>query len=407
MLTELLAALSGAYEDETDGGSGGDRAGGSDRASSSGRAGGSDHHRRSEPFDPPAFGDVIEATDYTRAEMWLNLPGVVEAPRPPSNSPSDPPSETTAPIVPLQGLDVDVFFAYPTAWRAQGGWPLAAIDNEEMRLGALYSLWVRASAFGTVGRVFAPYYRQMDAAYVASLPPARVAELFYGAPLTDMAAAFAHYLKHYNEGRPFILAGHSQGSIVLSGLLMTALAPDTPTSVSSPDVSPVSPGTPLERMVAAYLIGSTWTQAAFEAAPSLKPATRADDTGVVISYNTEAPVVDGFNPFSTPGAVTINPVSWRTDDTPAPALLSKGGIIVRRDGTFEKREHLADARINPQRGTIVCSSVDRERFSSSRASRAYFPLGVLHENDIALYYYDLRANAELRARAWYAANSPG
>jgi hypothetical protein len=392
MLTKALAALSKSY-DNSEQGDRGDPGGPGDPSDSA-------HAPTPQRYRLPVFGETIEVPDYTRAENWLNLPGVIEAPRLPSLA-----------AEPSPDFDVDVFFAYPTAWRARGAYPLAGLDNEEMRLGALYSLQTRASAFGTVGRVFAPYYRQIDAAYVSTMQPTQAAELFYGAPLADVSAAFSCYLEHYNKGRPFILVGHSQGSIVLAGLLVTALAPEAssaaplapaPPAATAP-AAPLAPVAPLARMIAAYLIGSTWTPAAYEAAPFLKPAQRADDTGVIISYNTEAPMVDGLNPFSKPGAVTINPISWRTDDTLAPASLSKGGIIVGAEGSVERREHLADARINPQRGTIICSTVDRERFSSTQASRAYFPLGVLHTSDITLYYYDLRANAELRTRAFMSA----
>jgi hypothetical protein len=140
--------------------------------------------------------------------------------------------------------------------------------------------------------------------------------------------------------------------------------------------------------------------------PHLKPAARADDTGVVISYNTEAPEVKGESPFSSANAVTINPISWATDEGHAASSLSKGGILAKPDGSFDVRPHLADARINRSRGTVICSTVDAEIFSSQGESRSYFPLGVLHENDIPLYYFDLRANAELRVHA-YLSNRKG
>ena len=38
-------------------------------------------------------------------------------------------------------------------------------------------------------------------------------------PYQDVKDAFYYYLEHYNEGRPFILAGHSQGSAMLLELM--------------------------------------------------------------------------------------------------------------------------------------------------------------------------------------------
>ncbi len=70
------------------------------------------------------------------------------------------------------------------------------------------------------------------------------------------------------------------------------------------------------RMIAAYVIGNPVTQAYLDNNPHLKFATSPDDTGVIISYNTEAPVVNGTNPvlYGLVGLV-INPINWKTDET--------------------------------------------------------------------------------------------
>lgn len=40
----------------------------------------------------------------------------------------------------------------------------------------------------------------------------RITSQRYPIALQDIEHAFDYYLKHYNQGRPFILAGHSQGA---------------------------------------------------------------------------------------------------------------------------------------------------------------------------------------------------
>jgi hypothetical protein len=65
------------------------------------------------------------------------------------------------------------------------------------------------------------------------------------------------------------------------------------------------------------------------------------------------------------------------------------------------QKHIADAKIDLTRGTIICSTVDREKWSSEPQSRGYFPLGIFHENDIPLYYYNLRKNAQDRVNAYF------
>jgi pimeloyl-ACP methyl ester carboxylesterase len=310
----------------------------------------------------PRWGDNIEPVDYSEPGSWL------------ANG-----SEGT--------LGVDVFFLYPTSWRAASGeYPIASVNNIEMRQWAEYYLKTRASAFETAGNIYAPYYRQLDAAFALSQKPEDSAASFAGVPYTDVKAAFEYYLEHYNKGRPFIIAGHSQGSFVAAGLITLYLR-DNPAVY--------------ERMIAAYLIGMPIPEEFYLLFPHAKPARSADDLGVIISYNTNSPVVDGADPFSSPSNVLINPVTWVTDESYAPREASKGSVIVNDDGTFTDAPHLADAKIDRGTGTLV-SNVDRERFSSAAASRAYFPLGVLHENDIPLYYYDLRANAENRVKKWFA-----
>jgi hypothetical protein len=182
-----------------------------------------------------------------------------------------------------------------------------------------------------------------------------------------------------------VLFGHSQGSVALQGLLFTYMR-------DHPEI--------YARMIAAYTIGTVWTAEDYAAHPWLKPARFSSDAGVVIAYNTEAPHVDGPNPFATARAVTINPLSWTQTTAHIPRSRSIGSVIAAPDGTLTAVSRMADARYEPSRGTIVCSTVDREAFSSAPASRAYFPIGVLHENDIPLYYFDLRHNAIERTRAF-------
>lgn len=108
-----------------------------------------------------------------------------------------------------------------------------------------------------------------------------------GPPAVDVFAAFKYYLKHYNHGRPYILVGHSQGSDVLRYLLSDYMK-------THPRV--------YSRMVAAYIVGQSITPRYLADNPHLKFARGAGDTGVIVSWNTEAPGFDGTNPVLLPGA---------------------------------------------------------------------------------------------------------
>ena len=83
-----------------------------------------------------------------------------------------------------------------------------------------------------------------------------------------------YYFENYNNGKPFILAGHSQGSQILT-MILSDYMKEHPEHYKN--------------MIAAYVIGYSVTDKYLAANPHLKFAEGADDTGVIISYNTEGP----------------------------------------------------------------------------------------------------------------------
>jgi hypothetical protein len=95
----------------------------------------------------PRYGDTIEHEDYENPDNWLARGGDGQK-------------------------EADVFFLYPTSWRAAyGEYPIASIGNPDMRHWAAYYLKTRASAFETAGNIYAPFYRQLDASFVVAQKP--------------------------------------------------------------------------------------------------------------------------------------------------------------------------------------------------------------------------------------------
>jgi hypothetical protein len=74
-----------------------------------------------------------------------------------------------------------------------------------MLKGAQVDFQRQASAFETACTVYAPYYRQADAASRAALPQVEQDKIVGSAPTADGIAAFDYYIERYNNGRPFIL----------------------------------------------------------------------------------------------------------------------------------------------------------------------------------------------------------
>ncbi len=297
-------------------------------------------------------------TDYSQAAHWLSAP---------------------APV-----MDVDVFYLYPTCWqKVQPTDPnICTIDNPSMLAGALPAYERQATAFETFANVFAPYYRQADANYTLDLPAEEREVVIGGIPTSDAVAAFSYYIQHYNKGRPFILAGHSQGSNVLIHLLSGYMK-------DNPEV--------YKRMIAAYIIGYPVTAGYLAANPHLKFAEGPDDTGVIISYNTQAPsVVPPHNPVvSNMVGLVINPITWTR--TEAVATTAEGlGSIMPDSVTlkFHPVPQYADAIVDIKNGVLICSTADSNGLYKYTKP---FGKGVYHSFDYPFYYFNIRANAQHRA----------
>ncbi len=288
------------------------------------------------------------ATDYANPAHWISVPVVVDK-------------------------KVDVFYLAPTAWqKLDANAPnICEIDEPTLLIGATAAFGRQATAFAPVGNLYAPYYRQAD------LSPVEREKVIGGIPTQDAVAAFDYYLQHFNKGRPFILAGHSQGSNIISNILAGYMK-------QHPEVQ--------ARMVAAYVIGYSVTGEYLAKHPHLKFAEGPDDTGVIISYNTESPdVAPGSNIVTTAGGIAINPISWTRGETLATAAKNLGSIMPA-DGVFVPVAHFADARVDKTKGVVICAAVDADKLFRPGS----FVKGVFHSYDYLFYYYNLRQNAANR-----------
>ncbi len=258
----------------------------------------------------------------------------------------------------------DIFYILPTCvwdWTAENGQSCRYSD---------YTRTDHIEAFrpsvGLAEDIFAqgqygfycPYYRQISLNVWMDGEEA-VEELF---PLSmeDISAAFDYYMDNYNEGRPFVLAGFSQG-----GKAVVELFKHAPAEV-------------LERMVAAYAIGYRVTEEELEQYPQLRPATDSTGTGTIISYNSVASPEAACAVLS-PSDVCINPVNWTTEAVPA-AL--NDSVTV----TVDTLSHL-----------LIVDGLDPEAYFLSSLA-PMFPLGNYHLQELTLYQEHLRRNTALRVR---------
>ncbi len=309
----------------------------------------------------PAYepGEQIPATDYANLDNWAAHPDKID------NADKVPGQEQLAD---QSNLPVDVFFLHPTIYTKFKGdrkWNAAIKDasmNEEVDESTIL---YQASAFNKVGKVFAPRYRQAHI-YGYTTKDTTAALAAFAIAYKDVKEAFEYYLEHHNNGRPIILAGHSQGSTHAIRLLREFF-----------DGKPLQ-----EQLVAAYLLGMPVKEDHFN---NIGPCRDSTETGCFMSWRT---FKTGHLPKKWPvgdSIVVTNPLSWRTDDLYMPKSANAGGVLLG----FDVLPNLADAQAHQG---VLWTHKPKFRYSFLYWNPNYHPA------DINFYYFNIQENAALRVK---------
>jgi hypothetical protein len=165
---------------------------------------------------PAAAQAPSPAPDYSKESSWLCLPGRADVCSTPLPTTALNPNGygSTGRSTVAKDAPVDCFYVYPTVSSDPG-------LNSDLNAGREEKLATESqfARFASVCRPFAPIYRQMTLAAVAAAAAgadvARNGMLAY----SDVLAAWRNYIRRRNDGRPFVLVGHSQGSLMLQQLI--------------------------------------------------------------------------------------------------------------------------------------------------------------------------------------------
>ena len=309
--------------------------------------------------------NMLETTDYSQKSSWHKLPEITK--------------------------EFDTFYIYSTIYFGanEGDPDYATLDNAEMLAGIPIEHAIKSSVFEEATNLFIPLYRQSSMKYAAEvyMKDGNIDAALNGMPYGDITAALDYYFENYNNGRPFVIAGHSQGSAILRLVLKRYFK-------EHPDY--------YKRMVAAYAIGYSITKDDLEANPHLKFATGETDTGVIISWHAEGPKNVEVN-FPIPSVIiakngiAINPLNWKRDETYAPASMNLGSIVMDETGKTEIRDTDGDAQVCLARGTVVTNAKAIPNEMVELAGPQCY-----HQDDYSIFYNNIKDNVAKRIAAYKA-----
>ena len=156
------------------------------------------------------FGEIAppSAPDYANLGSWAARPEIEDKSdfRPPSLSNT----KNTNKIA-------NVFYLHPTSFFGNYSWN-ASIDNPIINeLVDESMIPAQATAFNDCCHIYAPYYRQ--ATFYAFLQGGKDGRAALELAYEDIKQAFLYFYHQINNGSPYFIASHSQGTLHATRLL--------------------------------------------------------------------------------------------------------------------------------------------------------------------------------------------
>ena len=275
--------------------------------------------------------------------------------------------------------DADLFLICPTV-DTRDEYNMS-MDDEEVKQSFSGALNMERGIYEDNTRMFAPYYRQAAMKIYNLSPEER--EPYLGLAYQDVSAAFSWYLENKNEGRPIVLAGFSQGADMCYRILKEYFG-DSALQ---------------QQLVAVYAIGWPMTEQMITEYPQIRPAASENDTGVVVSFECESEDVTGTLVIPEDmKALSINPLNWVTDSTPADKSLNAGACFTSYSGKIKQEvPELCGCYIDPERGALKVTDIMPEEYPPILS---FLPEGSYHLYDYQFYFRNLQQNVEQRIKAY-------
>ena len=310
---------------------------------------------------------LTDNPDYSNLAYWAAHPG--------KKNPSDSlPASIAKNYRPTK--NVDVFFVYPTSYLDTAmpyGWTASLKDTKTNIYTDYSSILYQASVFNEVGKIYAPRYRQ---AHIKSYTPVGHEDTLkalaaFEIAYQDVKKAFDYYLVNLNNGRPIIIASHSQGSTHTIRLLKEYF-----------DNKPLS-----KQLVAAYVVGMALDPGIYT---SLKACNQPNQTGCICAWRT---FMEGYQePFVYKEkfkSIVTNPLSWNNQDVNISREANPGSLLYN----FKSLK------------TGVAGAINHEGVLWTPKPRFFGNFLIKTKNyhiaDFNFYYVSIRNNAALRVNTYF------
>jgi len=338
------------------------------------------------------------APDYSKQVSWLTLPDMIDY--------ADMLPEGL--VDQQQDAPVDVFYIHPTAYYGNDNWNSNMAPEKGAAQIIDYMVAAHASIFNGCCKIYSPQFREANISTFLSDNYGPL-ELAY----SDVKRAFEYFIDHQNQGRPFILLSHSQGTTHAMRLLEEYILPQGL----------------IDKMVVAYVIGYELPMDKFSRGlHNIAVCESAEQTNCIISWaaygETSAQdftfdlvhwYPEGWESSKGKDTLCVNPLSWRTDnemqtrDTHLGTVLSNPLSFFYENVLFDK-----NTGISPQYLQV------HENFTRAQCKNGRLYIETQHDNSIAagtneddqnyhahdinLFYMNIRENVAKRIER-FTANS--
>tara|TARA_B110000003_G_scaffold50620_1_gene49671 strand:- start:2452 stop:3612 length:1161 start_codon:yes stop_codon:yes gene_type:complete len=328
--------------------------------------------------------DAVPQLDYSKESSWASLPSILDE----------------ADLIPAgeEGADqlnseVDVFFVHPTGYLKAHYWTDPLEEESATKENTQWMMANQASAYNGCCSIYAPHYRQ--ASIYSYFGSDDLREEVHSFVYQDVKKSFEYFIQNYSNGRPFIIASHSQGTHHSIRLLAE--------EIDGSDLYP--------RMVGAYIIGGEISKDWMEAMNDISVCDSAIQLGCLVHWDTmNMTHLNKKRMLRYKNNVCVNPITWRDEGPLSDLADAKGAVYISGqfaidfsgdDGpkgeTFGPLEAPLKKYIQAEckNGILFASDQTGTRFQTFTGSG-----GNYHGLDYALFYMDIRENAKLKVSTY-------